>query len=118
MKLEQLFDDKLGKIFIWGAMWLNIFMGTVSGLSNKPVNEMGILSFILAALCIGAVVISSKYLPFFGPLLAVIIIYVPGAIMGALVKVIIIYGVVAVIASPVMMFWYIITTAFPFFFPI
>lgn len=114
--LDAMFEDKLVKFSVLGATGFNIFLSAVSALNRLPVNKMGFLSIILGVLCILAVVSTSRYIPFLGPLLVAIIIYLPGAFIGALVKVVLMYGIAVVIASPFIYFIEVITAVFPWFF--
>ena len=116
MMLEKMFEDKLVKIPLWGSTALHIFMGAVSALSNDPVNEMGFLSIILGALCIMAVITTSRHMPFIGPLLAVLIILIPGSLIRALVKMVLTGAIVMMFTAPAYAIIEILVTAFPFLF--
>ena len=116
MNYDALFEDRLLNLSVKGATLFNVFLSAVSALSKTPVNEMGILSVILAVLCIAAMITTSRYVPFLGPLVAAIIIYLPGAFIGALIKVVLLYGIAVVIATPFIYFIEVIAAVFPWFF--
>ena len=111
--IDELFENKLVKFSVLGAAGFNILRSAVASLSRTQVNQMGVMSVILGVLCIAAMITTSRYIPFIGPLAAAVIIYLPGAFIGAIIRVVVLYGIAALIATPVIYIIEVLATVFP-----